>query len=389
MGGLLVTQPVGFRSDALTLLLRTIRADETSLPVISTSPFQDSGRITIEGERIRYTSKTPTSFEGCTRGADLQEGGTGPMPHPGGALVSQDTPALKGIVHNEILVPQRSALALYEGAGIDLTLVDNPTLERSEVTISNLNNALSDLDDVVIANVAEGHQPVHDGTQWVNRPTGTLLKARVTELIEDFDGGTLTSGQVGRGGWGVNLSGTGALSNGATPSGHPALLQLSTGGTSGSVSMVYQAAGNIFINDVDEAEWIFNTLGSVASVQHGVFLTDALAIGTNVVGVLGDVTGVGAGWRPYKAVAAVSTIGADSGVSIVANTWYRVLLKRTGSGAFDVTIEGNGQIATVAISGLTTTAQYFPAFRVLNNAAAVKEMYADYFRRVTAPLTRF
>jgi hypothetical protein len=128
---------VGFRSDALTPLLRTIRADETSLPVISTSPFQDAGRITIEGERIRYTSKTPTSFEGCTRGADLQEGGTGQMPHPGGALVSQDTPTLKGLVHDEILVPQRSALALIEGSGIDLTLVDNPARERSEVTVAS------------------------------------------------------------------------------------------------------------------------------------------------------------------------------------------------------------------------------------------------------------
>jgi hypothetical protein len=113
-----MTQPVGFRDDAATLLLRTIRADETSLPVISTSPFQDAGRILIDGERIRYTSKTPTTFEGCTRGADLQEGGTLGAMHPGGARVYQDTATLKGIIHDEVLVPQRSALALIEGAAL-------------------------------------------------------------------------------------------------------------------------------------------------------------------------------------------------------------------------------------------------------------------------------
>lgn len=83
----------GGRTDALTELLRDISATETEIPVLSVAPLSDSGRVWIDGERIIYTSKTqgdPSYLNGCTRGADQEEGGTAARPHNGGDYVWQD-----------------------------------------------------------------------------------------------------------------------------------------------------------------------------------------------------------------------------------------------------------------------------------------------------------
>lgn len=78
------------RQDVLTELLRDVREDEATLPVLSTAPFTESGRLWINGERITYTGTTPDTFTGCTRGADQDEGGTEARPHNGGQYVWQD-----------------------------------------------------------------------------------------------------------------------------------------------------------------------------------------------------------------------------------------------------------------------------------------------------------
>lgn len=42
---------------------------KTTITVISTADFPEQGRIRVDNEEITYTSKTPTTFLGCTRGA--------------------------------------------------------------------------------------------------------------------------------------------------------------------------------------------------------------------------------------------------------------------------------------------------------------------------------
>jgi hypothetical protein len=124
------------RNNALTSLIRRIYADDTSIPVYSTAPFLDSGRINVSGEKVRYTSKTPQAFEGCIRGVDLAEGGDDRKVHQGGDLVWQDEPSGAALIHDAAAVVRRNALALYEGPGIDISLIDNPLTEQSEVTVS-------------------------------------------------------------------------------------------------------------------------------------------------------------------------------------------------------------------------------------------------------------
>lgn len=57
-----------FFQDGVTTLTADINNAVTTIPVASTTSFQDSGAIIIGSEVITYTGKTATSFTGCTRG---------------------------------------------------------------------------------------------------------------------------------------------------------------------------------------------------------------------------------------------------------------------------------------------------------------------------------
>jgi hypothetical protein len=61
----------------LTSLTANINSTQTIIPVIDTTNFPAAGQLLINVEKITYTGKTPTSFTGCTRGAEA----TTPEPH--------------------------------------------------------------------------------------------------------------------------------------------------------------------------------------------------------------------------------------------------------------------------------------------------------------------
>lgn len=211
----------------------------------------------------------------------------------------------------------------------------------------------------------------------------------VTELIEDFDGGTLTSGQIGRNGFGLSVGGTGNLTQGNSTAGHPGTVVLGTGGTNGSTCSVYHSIGGMLIDDHDEVEFIVNTRGAITATQQGVFLTDNLNLAGSVIGVIADASLGHTTWRSYKDTSGgAAVIGGATGVNWTASTWYSFLFKRVASGSFTITIIGGGQIDTVSISGLDTGPQYFAQARVTNQAAAIKELEWDFYRRRTSPLTR-
>ena len=73
-GNTLLMTPITVTEAVLRL---SVSSSATVLPVDGTAGFPASGTVQIEGERIAYTTKTATTFEGCTRGY----GGTAPAAH--------------------------------------------------------------------------------------------------------------------------------------------------------------------------------------------------------------------------------------------------------------------------------------------------------------------
>jgi hypothetical protein len=57
-----------FFQDGVTTLSANINNAVTTIPVVSTTGFQNAGALLIGAELITYTGKTATSFTGCARG---------------------------------------------------------------------------------------------------------------------------------------------------------------------------------------------------------------------------------------------------------------------------------------------------------------------------------
>lgn len=89
-----------------------IDADDTTIPVVSTSRFATTGTITIEGEEITHTGKTGTSFTGCTRQKFTSLGGDTASPHAEGAVVKQRILAATHDVQNDAIIATQTKLGI-------------------------------------------------------------------------------------------------------------------------------------------------------------------------------------------------------------------------------------------------------------------------------------
>jgi len=74
-----------FFQDGVTTLSAGISNSATTIPVVSTANFQNTGAIIIGSEVIAYTGRTATSFTGCTRG----QYGSSASSHLSGAYVGE------------------------------------------------------------------------------------------------------------------------------------------------------------------------------------------------------------------------------------------------------------------------------------------------------------
>jgi len=71
---------------AVTQTTTAITADATTINVLSTADFWDSGDIYVESEKVRYLGKTATQFQNVQRGRD----GTEAILHAAGVKVKND-----------------------------------------------------------------------------------------------------------------------------------------------------------------------------------------------------------------------------------------------------------------------------------------------------------
>lgn len=90
-----------------TLADPAVTASSTTFNSPDTSRFSATGIFTIEGEHVRYTGKTSTSFTGCTRGVFQTLGGFAPAPHPAGAVIEQlNIAALHAVLRDAVIAAE-------------------------------------------------------------------------------------------------------------------------------------------------------------------------------------------------------------------------------------------------------------------------------------------
>jgi hypothetical protein len=103
-----------FHQDGVTTLTADISNSANTIPVASTTQFQNTGVILIEAELIKYTGLTATSFTGCTRG----QYGSSASSHLTGTYVSEGQAATSSVTPVAIVMSQ---IDTSNGVSLDAT----------------------------------------------------------------------------------------------------------------------------------------------------------------------------------------------------------------------------------------------------------------------------
>ena len=111
-----------FYQDGISTLTSNISNSDTTIPVVSTATFQNTGTIFIGSELINYTGKTAPSFTGCTRGQYSSSNAA----HLSGAYVAEAQAATGAVAlfmsettssNGVVLDPADASKIVFETAG--------------------------------------------------------------------------------------------------------------------------------------------------------------------------------------------------------------------------------------------------------------------------------
>ncbi|HEC65253.1 MAG TPA: hypothetical protein ENI23_08165 [bacterium] len=153
----------------------------TTITVYSTTGFPTSGYISIELEVIHYTGLTPTTFTGCTRGAD----GSTNLAHLVDVAV-----VLRAVArHHNALKDAVIALETYAFALLPATIASVLT-DHNKANHDALNIDADTLDGLNSGNAA-GNIPVSNGTVNTNlnadKVDGVNLPGSLASVLSDHN----------------------------------------------------------------------------------------------------------------------------------------------------------------------------------------------------------
>lgn len=201
---------------------------------------------------------------------------------------------------------------------------------------------------------------------------------------EDFVTAYPTNGQYGKLGWYGEQGSRGPI---FTEANHPGIMRLSTGSTSGSFPWLSPGAPSLSTGSLRDAD-LFDLY---AIVRIPIITACKVRFGLGPVATDDPYWGVtmefnpaaSANWRGIHRTAGGAGTAVDTGIAVVAGTWYRLRLRRTASGVAYSVNDGTEVENTAALPGQTMGV----AFHIGNTAAADKQLDIDYFAMRVA-LTR-
>lgn len=90
--------------ESTTLDAPGVNSSAVSFPVIDTTGWPAAGYFTIQGEHVSYTSKTLTSYNGCSRGLFQSLGGAAPAAHATASPIELLAISANHEVHSDALI---------------------------------------------------------------------------------------------------------------------------------------------------------------------------------------------------------------------------------------------------------------------------------------------
>lgn len=213
------------------------------------------------------------------------------------------------------------------------------------------------------------------------------------DLYDEFLSAALaTTGNISGAAWGTTASGTAANAFQAGEDKHPGILRLVTGATSGNNSRIHLGASATAVApflpaNLGRHRFIVRipTITSIAvKIGVGVNMSDAAAGSLGSAGAwIEFVPATSAKWRYGTRQASASTMNADTGADVAANTWYQFDVFRRQDGA--VQFLKNGLLAFTHSSNQPTTACTMGAL-VHTLTAAARSLDIDAIGMNFAPL---
>ncbi|MEN6533615.1 MAG: hypothetical protein ABFD60_12210 [Bryobacteraceae bacterium] len=220
------------------------------------------------------------------------------------------------------------------------------------------------------------------------------LDRSVFWLVDDFFGGTTTSGNVGDLGWNPVYGGSPTINSpgAAGDANHPSVLELTSGTTSGNGVEIYWGGAATAKNWVAwnthpwELQWIFKTGSSITSAFYsvglGVYPSDGFSSSEGVRLRYSTVASDPA-WVFAQAQGTTNwTTACTASEAPIADTWYRTQWVSDGSTIYVHLYKDGGTadlFTSCSTSTYSTSIGVAPYIGVATAEAAAKSIYVDWF----------
>ena len=195
------------------------------------------------------------------------------------------------------------------------------------------------------------------------------------KLVDDFISGTTEAGEIGELGWSTG----GSLATIAPTDNHPGIAASVSTTTASSYHYlgIGTATARFLPNNVDSIIYIFYVTTTTAVTYHaGMGSGITTNIPASFIGVRFN-SAVGSNWTYFTRSGSIDVASADSGVAVVANTWYTFKAIRTATDTWSMSITG-GSPTSISATGLSSTGM-IPSFLVQPTTAGTKTIAVDYF----------
>ena len=220
---------------------------------------------------------------------------------------------------------------------------------------------------------------------WVTPSGGSVDPIATIDLYDEFLTGTLATGDIGDLGWSFTTT---APTVTASVANHPGIRRVNTSTTTNAANAFW--TGGAATNDLiqfDE-QWDFTFIVSVPTITTVSVFTGAM---DGMVTAVGNQDRYGfefnpatsAYWRMVTGNGSASTT-TDTDVTVVAGTWYKLRVVRTGTG---VTYYINGVLKGSTTTTLPDTPLSY-GFHVQTLAASARSLDCDFFRMTLTGVTR-
>lgn len=356
----------------------------------------------INGANFQPRDTELTALAGLTSAADR-------LPYfdgAGTAALATFTAAGRAIIDDADAAAQRATLGFDEAvqdvvgalvadsATIDATYNDAGAVESLIVIPDTI--PLTNLSDVAITGQQVGDRLVAaSSTSWVNAKAGVGDLGKYYSVTDDFLGGNNLTGStsVGEIGWIHFQTGGGIIvPNVAFKSErHAGTVRLVCPAVAGGLSGIATPNGDTpyYWNSIVEMEWIIAPDNGVTG-QILVCITDNSASFTNGLIVLQNTTLNSNRWVAYSMSGGVSSTKQNTTILAAVNTWYQILMKKTGATTADVTVNqlnasgGVAATSTVSVTGIPSVPMV-ALTEVFASDSAGHGVSIDYFRATLDP----